>query len=141
LVSSTSTTKRAAEAATIFSLVCAPPPPFMRSSDGATSSAPSTARSSRGTSPRVRTTGRPRARSPPPPARHHAGQLERLLARPPGELLDEAARGVARAEPDHHAVLDQRGALAGDPIARGLDPGSAVGLIPRSTIRPPGSSR
>jgi hypothetical protein len=78
LVSSTSTTKRAADAATIFSFVCAPPPPFMRSSEGATSSAPSTARSSTGASPSVRTSSPPVRAQPADAARHHAGELERL---------------------------------------------------------------
>src|SRR5206468_7074614 len=50
LVSSTTTMKRAAQAATNFSMTWAPPAPLMRFPAGSTSSAPSIARSTRSTS-------------------------------------------------------------------------------------------
>jgi hypothetical protein len=96
-VSSTRTTKRAADAATIFSFVCAPPPPFMRSSAGVTSSAPSTARSRLGASASVRTVRPPARGDARGPARgHHARELERLLAGAPGEPLDEPSARCRR---------------------------------------------
>ena len=115
--SSTITTKRSAAAATIFSRVCAPPPPLTSQRSGATSSAPSIARSRR---VRVSNDSTGEAELARLLLGRRAGRDAAQVAQAAlGQGGEEEVDGRAGPEPEAHAVLDERRRLGGRRPLRG----------------------